>query len=151
MSCYNADWAAEILFYIIPCSRPNRHSKKQKHCLTWLLNLFHWRATRYFFPFSWGNKQFEPFQLSVVVVSVGLSHISCVARECVQLFLLLNYSCKSLSSPPANSIYSKFFESSVVICTLDRIVAAAVTGKSLVQCCFYTEVTLLTHIHYSFL
>lgn len=42
---------------------------------------------------SWRNKQFELLQLSVVVVSVGLSRVCCVARERVQLLLHLNYSC----------------------------------------------------------
>lgn len=138
VSPYHAHWAAWILFHLMPCPQPNQHIKTPNHSLTWLLNLFHWKSIRYFFPSfcSWRKKQFEPSQLSVVAVSGGLRFVLLLGSVCsfccfwiiaASTYLLLQQNVFIASS-------LKAVQSFVLKTELWQQQTA--TGKNIAWCCF---------------
>lgn len=145
MSPYDAHWAAEILFYLIPCPQPDQHIKTQNHSLTWLLNLFRWKGIRYFSPSfcSWRKNQFEPSQLVVVVVSGGLTFAVLLGNVCsFCCFWIIAASTYLLLQQKAFTASSLKAVQSFVLKT-ELWQQQTVTGRNLAWCCFYTQVTLL--------
>lgn len=132
--------------FILPDPQPDQLIKNQNHPLTWLLNLFHWKSIRYFFPSfcSWRKKRFEPSQLFVVVVSGGLTFVVLLGNVCsFCCFWIIAASTYLLLQQKAFIASSLKAVQSFVLKT-ELWQQQTVAGNNLAWCCFCTQVTLLT-------